>query len=135
MSMLMHTGPERHSADAILLPGFLDNVAASLQAEKRLMLAVLEGAVSDFQKYATASSGRGRRLFAEASAWLGSSAIDGPFGFENICQGLGLDPSFIRGGLQRWCVARRLEPAPSRTVIHFPFRRVSGTRHTIAGAS
>ena len=53
---------------------FLEGVSARLQPEKRLMLAVLEDAVSDFQKYATATSGRGRRLFANADGWLRSSA-------------------------------------------------------------
>ena len=78
------------------------------------MLAVLEGAVSDFQKYATASGGRGRRLFAEAEAWLASTSTDAPLDFESICQGLGLDPSFIRAGLQRWCSTRRREPRRPR---------------------
>ena len=84
-----------------------------LQPEKRLMLAVLEGAVSDFQKYATALDGRGRRLFAEADAWFQSSAIHDPLDFENVCQALDLDPSFIREGLERWCVAKRREPVHS----------------------
>ncbi len=119
----------------ILPPELSDGVGARLEPVKRLMLAVLEGAVSDFQKYATALSGRGRRLFADADAWFGSSPADQPLDFENICQALGLDPSFVRAGLQRWCVARRLEPAPSRTVLRFPFRRVSGTRHTISAPS
>jgi hypothetical protein len=99
------------------------------------MLAVLEGAVSDFQKYATASGGRARRLFADAEAWFAADAADQPFDFENVCQALGLDPSFIRAGLQRWCTARRREAAASRTVLRFPFRRTSGTRHTIAARS
>ena len=81
-----------------------------LQPEKRLMLAVLEGAVSDFQKYATALDGRGRRLFAEADAWFRSTATREPLDFENVCQALDLDPSFIREGLERWCVAKRREP-------------------------
>jgi hypothetical protein len=67
-----------------------------------LLLAVIEGAVSDYQKYATAVSGRGRRLFAEAEAWLASSTTDRPLDFESICHAVGLDPSFIRSGLRRW---------------------------------
>src|SRR5262249_51688341 len=74
-------------------------LAARLQPEKRLMLAVLEGGVSDFQTYATSVSGRGRRLFADAEAWFRSTATDHPLDFENICEALGLDPSFIRAGL------------------------------------
>ena len=98
------------------------------------MLALLEGAVSDFQKYATAFTGRGRRLFAEAETWFRSST-DRPLDFESICQALGLDSGFIRAGLRRWCIARQGETGPSRTVLHFPFRRVGGTRHRIVAAS
>ena len=112
----------------------LDQIPASLQPERRLMLAVLEGAVSDFQKYATAWSGRGRRLFAEAQAWFESPTTDGLFDFESICQALELDASCIRAGLRRWCAARRGEPAQARTVLHFPFRRVTRARHTISAA-
>ena len=81
------------------------------------MLAVLEGAVSDFQKYATAVSGPGRRLFAEAEAWLASTTTDRPLDFESICHSLELDPSFIRAGLRRWCNARRREPGPPTTML------------------
>jgi hypothetical protein len=125
---------ERQSVGRIVPPDFLDGIATSLQPEKRLMLALLEGAVSDFQKYATALGGRGRRLFTEASAWL-ESTTEQPLDFESICQALALDPSFIRAGLRRWCIARRREPSPSKTVLHFPFRRMSGTRHTISAMS
>jgi hypothetical protein len=111
---------------------FLDRVPNLDQPEKRLMLAVLEGAVSDFQKYATAATGRGRRLFADAEAWLASGVADRPLDFESVCHALGLAPEFIRAGLRRWCVARRGEAGPSRRVLHFPFRRVSGGRHVIS---
>jgi hypothetical protein len=57
------------------------------QPEKSLMLALLESAVSDFQMYATASTVR-------------------IFHFESICDGLCLDPSFLRRGLHRWRAVR-----------------------------
>src|SRR5262245_11752552 len=67
--------------------GVLDGAGGVIQPEKRLMAAVLEGAVSDFQKYATASSGRGRWLFAEVDAWFASTATAWPLDFESICEG------------------------------------------------
>jgi hypothetical protein len=76
------------------------------QPERRLMLALLEAAVGDFQKYATASDGRGRRLFADVSAWFDSRSRDRFVDFESICDGLGLDPSFLRRGLDRWRATR-----------------------------
>jgi hypothetical protein len=109
--------------------------SVQLQPEKRLLLAVLEGAVSDFQTYATSISGRGRRLFADAQAWFGSTATEDLLAFESICEALGLDASFIRTGLARWCVLRQSEPPTARTLIRFPFRRVNGARHRLSQPS
>jgi hypothetical protein len=76
------------------------------QPEKRLLLALLAGAIDDFRNYATASTGRGRRLFADVNAWFGSTSHERLLDFETICDGLGLDPSFLRGGLRRWRAVR-----------------------------
>ena len=99
------------------------------------MLAVLEGAVSDFQKYTTVSSGRGRRLFADAVAWLESRATERSLDFENVCQALSLDASFVRAGLRRWHAARLREPIPSRSVLPFSGRRVGGPRLAVSTTS
>ena len=80
---------------------------ASLQPEKRLMLAVLEDAVGTFQKYVTSSTRRGQRLFAEAEEWFAAPATEWPFSFESICQALGLDAAYLGGGLRRWRDAQR----------------------------
>jgi hypothetical protein len=126
--------PARDSVVIVVGAGPLVQLA-TLQPEKRLMLALLEGAVSDFQTYATAVGGRGRRLFAEAQAWFVSRAADDPLDFESICEVLGLDPSFIRTGLQRWYLGRQREPSAARTMLRFPFRRVTGTRHRLTRRS
>lgn len=120
----------RPPVDSLLPP--VGEVMVALQPEKRLMLAILEGAVTDFQKYATATNGLGRRLFAEADAWFASTAADRLVDFENICIALGLEPSFVRAGLRGWCIARRREQSQSRRVLRFPFRRMCGTRHHVA---
>jgi hypothetical protein len=99
------TSARQASPDPILASG--GYVAARCQPEKRLMVAILEGAVSDLQHHATASSGRGRRIFMEVDAWFASTACDGLGDFEYICAALDFDPSFIRAGLRRWCAARR----------------------------
>jgi hypothetical protein len=80
-----------------------------LEPEKRLMLAVLEGAVRDFKTYAMASTGRGKQIFIDADRWLDARPM-GPFAFENICHAVGLDPDFIRDGLRRWRAAQRFQP-------------------------
>ena len=78
-----------------------------LEAEKRLMLAVLETAVNDFRTYAIVPTGRGRWLFMEVAAWFDSSTT-GAFDFEGICEATGLDPDFIRKGLRSWYAMQRL---------------------------
>ena len=45
---MMETALDRPAVDSTLPPEVLDGVGATLRPEKRLMLAVLEGAVSDF---------------------------------------------------------------------------------------
>ena len=121
--------------ETILPSQFFDHVQidASLQPEKRLMLAVLEDAVGTFQKYVTATGRRGQRLFAEAEEWFASDATEWPFGFQNVCQALGIEPSYLRAGLWRWRDTERSAAATSAKVVRFPFRRVNGRRHSITG--
>lgn len=70
--------------------------------EERLMLAVLESATEDFQKYLLANDKRGRELFLAAEQWI--LAIDDPsfFSFANICEYLNFDPCYMRKGFMRW---------------------------------
>jgi hypothetical protein len=75
--------------------------------EKRLMLAVLESATEDFQKYAAASHKRGRELFDEAEAWIFDTDDSSFFSFENICEHLQLNPGYMRQGFMRWKDATR----------------------------
>jgi hypothetical protein len=89
--------------DVILPSQYFDMVQGrgSLTPEKKLMLAVLESAVHDFQRYRLAKGIRGRRLFREAQEWLTSREGTGVFSFAVICQALGIDPDYIRKGLFR----------------------------------
>jgi len=121
--------------ETILPSQFFDRVQidASLQPEKRLMLAVLEDAVGTFQKYVTAANRRGQRLFSEAEEWFAGEATEWPFGFENICEALGLEAEYLRAGLWRWRDAQRGSAPVSAKVVRFPFRRVNGRRHSITG--
>jgi hypothetical protein len=89
-----------------------------LEPVRRIMLAVLERAVNDFQSYAAVPTGRGRRLLAEVDGWFSSSA-DGPLDFETICRANGLDPDFFRDGLRSLyaCLVRPAvaDPGTQRT--------------------
>jgi hypothetical protein len=102
-----------------------------MQPEKRLMLAVLESAVATYQRFALATSRRGRRLFGETQAWFSAADESWPFSFEVICAGLSMDPGFLRKGLRRWHerAVASATPGPART----PFRRVNARRHKVRG--
>lgn len=70
--------------------------------EERLMLAVLEDALTCFQRGAFATDPRGGRLFSEACAWIYCRDREWPFSFENICGMFSIDPEYIRSALARW---------------------------------
>ena len=72
------------------------------EGEERLMLAVLESAVEDFQQYVLAQKPRAKKLFQEAEEWFLERDSDELYSFENICETLGLHPDPIRKGLLVW---------------------------------
>lgn len=100
--------------DTILAPQFfatLRRQAPSKRGEWQLIIAVLEDAINCFQKYFLARDNQGRRLFRDAYEWIMVSQRphapsrgndDVGFTFEYICEVLGLEPDYLRGGLERW---------------------------------
>jgi len=104
----------------ILLPSqFFDRFRGQsvLEAERRLMVAVLEDAVSCFQKYAGATRPRGRRLFKEAEDWLLEEDSSWLFSFESICAVLGINPQYFREKLKRWKQELLAQPADRRVKV------------------
>jgi hypothetical protein len=87
--------------DTILPEQFLHEGASRCRtAEHRLMLAVLWDAA---YVYGTRKGRRrGARLLREIEEWLRSSDTSYIFSFESICDTLGLDPDYVRGGLRVW---------------------------------
>lgn len=102
----------------------------NLEPARRLMLAVLEDAVATLLGYGYARGGRRRQALDEVDRWLRSDAVDWPFAFLRVCDGLGLDPHYVRTGLER--LRRRHEEAPLVRRAR-PFRRLAGARHAIGG--
>lgn len=90
--------------DTLLPAQYFDTVRrqAHLEPEKKFMLAILEDAVACFQKYIFAHDARGKTIFAEAEQWIMEENGDWIFSFENVCDALGLNPSYVRQGLLRW---------------------------------
>jgi DNA-binding transcriptional regulator YiaG len=76
-----------------------------LQGERRLLLAILESAVDDVQKYGRWRNRTAGRFAVDALAWIESDDT-APYSFEYACEALGLEPSYIRAG-----VRQNMEPA------------------------
>jgi len=88
--------------------GLIEDLSKEIirDGEKRLMLAVLENATEDFQKYALATDPRGKQLFQAAEDWILDSDDPSFFSFRNICEHLYLNPEYMRNGLMRWKAAK-----------------------------
>jgi hypothetical protein len=72
------------------------------EPEKALLFAVLEDAIDCYQKYCSAHDRAGRERFREAEHWIMEETDDWLFSFVNVCELLGLDPRYLRQGLQQW---------------------------------
>jgi len=68
--------------------------------ENRLMLAVLEDALSTFKAGIASPVARRRRFAVEVEQWAAGGDPEWPFSFENICSVLGFDADYIRQGLR-----------------------------------
>jgi hypothetical protein len=75
-------------------------------AEQKLMLAVLENAIEQFQDYALAEDPKGKALFREVEEWLSEKNSDWLYSFENICETLKLSPDYLLTGLILWRKAK-----------------------------
>jgi hypothetical protein len=88
---------------------------AWLEPEKRLILAMLEDAVTCFQIYLTARSGKGKRLFNEAEEWIMMTDDDWIFSFVNVCETLGFSPEYVRQGMRRWKQKKLANKTPAES--------------------
>ena len=91
--------------DTLLPAQYLETVCSTIhpEAEKQLMLAVLEDAISCFQNYISTKVKWEKIQFCEAEEWIfAQEDNDSLFSFASICETLGQNPSYIREGLLRW---------------------------------
>ena len=72
------------------------------EGEEGLMLAILEDAIACFRKYVHARDGREKALFRDAEEWILERESEWIFSFENICDTLGINASYLRQGLIQW---------------------------------
>lgn len=74
----------------------------NLEPEKKLMMAVLEDAVACFQDNIAATDPEKKVLYDDALVWFVNTNNDWLFSFDNVCDALGLTPSYVRRGLLAW---------------------------------
>lgn len=102
-------------------------VEPSSSPEQRLMLAILQDAVSIFLRHMRATSVLDKEKFREVERWVGSRDHDWPFSFECVCSTLGIDADYVRSGLRRARRRMRMDPA-SAAVTLLPRERIHSRR-------
>jgi hypothetical protein len=112
-------------ADEAILEGvYKKNIREGVE---RLMLAVLESAVEDFQKYVLARHPSTKKLFQEAEEWFLEDDIGAAlFSFASICETLQIHPEYIRKRLLVWKEAKT--KVPSVEVHHQPRTKSRSSR-------
>jgi len=107
---------------------------AERSGEHRLILCILQDAIAVYAKKLAGGLVR-PRVAREAREWLESSDRSSPFGFEYICDQLGLDSNYIRRGLG--IVSARPAEASARLAIRNRGRppRPSGSRRRVQPAN
>lgn len=90
------------------------------EGELALMLAILENAINDFQKYFLARSPKQKRQYQEAVAWISGKNSDWLFSFENICENVGISPTYLRRRLRAWVECHAHTPAHAKDVSFSP---------------
>ena len=72
------------------------------EPERRLMVAILEDAVSCLSTDLHRCNVRQRKQYEEAKAWVtADEESEWIFSFKNICEVLGMNPNYLRRGLIR----------------------------------
>jgi hypothetical protein len=110
---------ELFQPDTLLPSQYFDRLRrrASIDGERRLMVAILEDAVDVYRKQAGARDRKRRQLFEDAEAWIESSDPLWIFSYENICDMLGIDAEYLRKGLRAW---KRKAGGDRGRVLTFP---------------
>jgi len=128
--------PSLLEPDTVVPSQYFDRVGADAgnQPEKRLVLAILEDAITTFQRHARDDSRRGKRLVEDVESWMAGAQSEDSFSFEVVCAALDIDPEYIRNGLLQW-KANELRSARQGgpSLYRSPVRRVNGRRHRITG--
>ena len=97
----------------------------SREPERRLMVAILEDAVSCLLTDLQGSNLRQRKQYEEAKAWVTTDEeSEWIFSFKNICEVLGMDPSYLRRGLIRPITGSRVRTNSALVTMRRPSRNL-----------
>jgi len=88
-----------------------------LEAERTLLLAILEDGIRSFQENLFATSGKRRTIFDEANEWIFSDDDTWFCSFVSVCNLLNLEPQYIRRGLRQWEAKMHKNPAQKKSQI------------------
>jgi hypothetical protein len=127
--MTMHDTGKLFEPDTILPAQFYANFKNSQyrEPERRLMVAILEDAVSCLSMNLRQCNLRQRKQYEEAKHWVtAEEESEWIFSFRSICEVLGMDPSYLRRGLIRQ--ATRSLTRSSNTAIVTTQRRPGNLR-------
>jgi hypothetical protein len=75
--------------------------------DRALLVAILRDAIECFRENLHATDRTGRRLFADAEAWLMATDGAGPLRFTDVCDFLELEPAYLRRLLRVWELRER----------------------------
>ncbi|HSR58591.1 MAG TPA: hypothetical protein VLL57_10395 [Candidatus Binataceae bacterium] len=100
-----------------------------LTAEQRLMLALLADAINVYQQGVQSRATRKRLLYVDAERWI-MAPRPGPhaFGFETVCEALGINPSVLRRRLVSW-KHQVCRDADSRATPHLRLKITPRAKH------
>ena len=72
-----------------------------LQGELKLMFAVLEDAIHCYLHHMSAKTRQRKILFYEVREWMNSKQSGGLFGYQTLCESLGVDAGRLRRALEQ----------------------------------
>ncbi|NDC38489.1 MAG: hypothetical protein EBZ48_10610 [Proteobacteria bacterium] len=82
--------------------------------ERTLLAAVLFDGLQAYMSYVCAKGREARKRYREAFNWVNSKDDQYIFSFENVCEGLGINPQFLRVGLSNACASQVVDRKRSR---------------------
>lgn len=82
--------------------------------ERTLMAAILFDGVQAYLSYVCAKGREARSRYREAFNWVHSKDSQYVFSFESVCEGLGINPQFLRVGLSNASASQLAERKRSR---------------------